>query len=202
MFLRWAFGFCSAFFFAFPALAQNTRIANFTYAGSGCPVGSAAGVISPDQKALTIIFDQFEAHAGPGIGRASNRAFCQLAVDLRFDPGWQVAVFDATYRGFADLEGGVQGLHETSYYFSGSPLTSGPLTWSMIGPFTNNFSRTDTFTTSVWSECGTVRPLNIKTSLYVTNRLAPSSSGVLTNDTTDVQVRIEYGLVFRPCPGP
>ncbi|WP_437338842.1 DUF4360 domain-containing protein [Sorangium sp. So ce394] len=200
MLLRWAFGFSSAFLFAFPALAQNARIEAFTYAGSGCPVGSAAGVISPDQKALTVIFDQFEAHAGPGAARAANRAFCQLAVDLRFDPGWQVAVFDATYRGFADLEPGVHGLHETSYYFSGSPLTSGPLTWSMIGPFTNDFSRTDAFATTVWSECGTVRPLNIKTSLYVTNRLAPSSSGVLTNDTTDVQVRIDYALTFRRCP--
>ncbi|WP_437840617.1 DUF4360 domain-containing protein [Sorangium sp. So ce1153] len=202
MLLRWAFVFSSVFLFAFPALAQNARIEAFTYAGSGCPVGSAAGVISPDQKALTIIFDQFEAQAGPGAARGANRSFCQLAVDLRFEPGWQVAVFDATYRGFADLEPSVQGLHETSYYFSGSPLTSGPVTWSMIGPFTNNFSRTDSFATTVWSECGTVRPLNIKTSLYVTNRLAPARSGVLTNDTTDVQVQIEYGLTYRRCPGP
>lgn len=194
--------FCSVFFFALPALAQNARIEGFTYAGSGCPIGSAAGVISPDQKALTVIFDQFEAQAGPGTSRSANRAFCQLAVDLRFDPGWQVALFDATYRGFADLEAGVQAMHETSYYFSGSPLTSGPLTWNMVGPFTDNFSRTDSFATTVWSECGTVRPLNIKTNLYVTNRFAPSRAGVVTNDTTDVQVRIEYALMFRRCPSP
>ncbi|WP_437878595.1 DUF4360 domain-containing protein [Sorangium sp. So ce513] len=200
MSLRKAFFFSSVFLFASPALAQNARIEAFTYAGSGCPVGTAAGVISPDQKALTIIFDQFEAQAGPGTARAANRSFCQLAVDLRFDPGWQVALFDATYRGFADLEPSVHALHETSYYFSGSPLTSGPVTWSMIGPFTNNFSRTDNFATMVWSECGTVRPLNIKTSLFVTNRMAPLHSGVLTNDTTDVQVSIQYGLAYRRCP--
>ncbi|WP_437682640.1 DUF4360 domain-containing protein [Sorangium sp. So ce131] len=55
---------------------------------------------------------------------------------------------------------------------------------------------------SALSECGTVRPLNIKTSLYVTNRLAPARSGVVTNDTTDVQVRIEYVLAYRRCAGP
>ncbi|MGK4005075.1 DUF4360 domain-containing protein [Sorangium sp. So ce1036] len=202
MLLRSTLVFSSAFLFAFPALAQNARIEGFTYAGSGCPVGTAAGVISPDQKALTVIFDRFEAQAGPGAARSANRAFCQLAVDLRFEPGWQVALFDATYRGFADLESGVQALHETSYYFSGSPLTSGPLTWSMVGPFTDNFSRTDSFATTVWSECGTVRPLNIKTNLYVTNRLAPARAGVVTNDTTDVQVRIEYALMYRRCPSP
>ncbi|AUX42831.1 hypothetical protein SOCE26_042660 [Sorangium cellulosum] len=205
MLLRSAFVVSSAFsvfLCAFPALAQNARIEGFTYAGSGCPVGTAAGFIAADQKALTMIFDQFEAQAGPGAPRAANRAFCQLAVDLRFDPGWQVALFDATYRGFADLEPGVLASHETSYYFSGSPLTSGPLTWSMAGPFTRDFSRTDSFAATVWSECGTVRPLNIKTSLYVTNRLAPSRSGVVTNDTTDVQVRIEYVLAYRRCAGP
>lgn len=193
--------FSSVFLFAAPALAQNTRIEGFTYAGSGCPVGSAAGIISPDQKALTVIFDNFAAQAGPGYPLSANRAFCQLAVDLRFDPGWQVAVFDATYRGFADLEPGVRAAHETSYYFSGSPLTSGPLLWNMVGPFTSNFSRTDSFSTTVWSECGAVRPLNIKTNLFVTNRHAPSNMGLVTNDTTDLQVRLEFGLVYRRCPG-
>jgi hypothetical protein len=185
---------------AFPALAQDTRIVGFTYGGNGCPGGSATGMISPDQKALTVIFDQFQAKAGPGVSISDNRAFCQLLVDLRFDPGWQVSIFDATFRGFADLQKGVVGTHQTSYYFSGSPLTSGPVSWTMTGPFSGNFTRTDQFATVVWSDCGSVRPLNIKTNLYVTNRNVPMNEGILTNDTTDLRVRITYGLDFRRCP--
>lgn len=203
MLLKSAVTFLSAFLFfsaSAPALAQNARIADFTYAGSGCPVNSATGVISPDQQALTVIFDQFGAEAGPGLSIAANRSFCQLAVDLRFEPGWQVSLFDATYRGFADLEPGIRATHETSYYFSGSPLTSGPLRWDTAGPFTGNFSRTDTFSATVWSECGTVRPLNIKTNLYVTNRFAPTRSGIVSNDSTDLRVRVTYALAFRRCP--
>jgi hypothetical protein len=191
--------FSAVFLSALPALAQNTRIDGFTYAGDGCPGGSATGAVSPDQQALTVIFDQFQASAGPNASIALNRSFCQLLVDLSFDPGWQFTVFDATFRGFADLQPGVTALHQTSYYFSGSPLTSGPLTWRMVGPFTGDFSRLDNFATTVWSECGTQRPLNIKTNLYVSNRNAPRNEGVLTNDTTDVQVRLTFGLTWRRC---
>ena len=46
------------------ALADGIRLGNPEYGGSGCPGGSASVALSPDQSAISILFDQYVVEAG------------------------------------------------------------------------------------------------------------------------------------------
>lgn len=90
-----------------------------SYAGSGCPAGSVSNVASDDRTVLTSIFDSFVAAVGPGIPVTSNRKNCQMTLKIHYPGGFQFSIFSADYRGFAQLDAGVDGLQKSTYYFSG-----------------------------------------------------------------------------------
>ena len=41
------------------AHADDIQLGEPGYGGNGCPAGSASAILSPDNKALTILFDEF-----------------------------------------------------------------------------------------------------------------------------------------------
>jgi uncharacterized protein DUF4360 len=91
-----------------------------SYAGSGCPAGSVSNVASTDKTLLTSIFDQFIAAVGPGITITGSRKNCQMTLKIHYPGGFQFSIFSADYRGFAQLDPGVNGVQKSTYYFSGS----------------------------------------------------------------------------------
>ena len=112
---------------AAPALTErdapsghDVQIKGLAYGGSGCPAGSVDSSLSTDLTTLTIIYDQFQAQAGPNIQPKDYRKNCQLNVKLQFPQGWQFSVFKADYRGYANLPKGDTGSVNANYYFSGS----------------------------------------------------------------------------------
>jgi hypothetical protein len=90
-----------------------------SYAGTGCPAGSVSNIASADRTVLTSIFDQFVAAVGPAIPVTSNRKNCQMSLRIHYPGGFQFSIFSADYRGFAQLDPGVEGLQKSTYYFSG-----------------------------------------------------------------------------------
>src|SRR5262245_24960133 len=44
---------------------SEVTIRGVTYAGSGCPANSVVGTVSVDAKALTLVFDRFDATVDP-----------------------------------------------------------------------------------------------------------------------------------------
>lgn len=68
---------------------------------------------------MTLIFDQYVASMGTGVPITENRKNCQLNINLQYPGGFQYSIFSADYRGFAELDAGVNGTQQSTYYFSG-----------------------------------------------------------------------------------
>jgi hypothetical protein len=67
---------------------------------------------------ITYGFDQFQTYIGPGLPASDKSKNCQLHLNLVYPGGFQYAVVDATYHGWARLDEGVTGSFITTYYFS------------------------------------------------------------------------------------
>lgn len=68
---------------------------------------------------FTLIFDKYVAQIGPGVATTESRKFCQVNLQLHYPQGFQYSILKTIYRGFAQLDAGVTGSQEATYYFSG-----------------------------------------------------------------------------------
>jgi hypothetical protein len=111
------------------------------YGGTGCPNGSASVTLSPDQKTLSILFDQYVVEAGGETGRVLDRKGCNISIPVKVPHGYAISLIKVDYRGFNFLPRSAQSTFSVEYFFAGSrgplsfrnfrgPLWSGPL----VGP--------------------------------------------------------------------
>lgn len=98
---------------------NDVYIRKFTYAGSGCPYGTVANSTDASKEVLTLLFSDYVASIGPGTKVADRRKNCAISLDIHYPQGYQYAIFTADYRGYADLEYGVTGEQQSTYYFAG-----------------------------------------------------------------------------------
>ena len=176
------------------------RIVGITYAGSGCPAGTVGNNVSPDFQAFTLLFDQYQALAGPGVSFSQKRKNCQVNVSMDIASGWSYTLFTVDTRGYVSLQPGVRAMEQSSYYFQGQSLTGRQQT-IVYGPTDRNYQATDQLTleNQVWSPCGAVRSLNINTEVRVDNSAAPNNQGMMTVDSIDGHFKLIYGLRWRRC---
>jgi hypothetical protein len=185
---------------AYADAPSYVRVRSLNYAGSGCPAGSVATNVSPDLQAFTLLFDDYIAEVGPGISAREKRKNCVVNVDLDFPQGWSYTVFTVDYRGFLDLERGMIGTQQTSYYFQGSSSTA-RLRTNSVGPISNDYHIRDTLGVSalVWSPCGASRSLNMNTEVRIDNSRNRRGAGLMTIDSIDGQLKHIYGVQWRRC---
>ncbi|WP_223618791.1 MULTISPECIES: DUF4360 domain-containing protein [Bacillus cereus group] len=75
---------------------------------NGCPAGTFSGLISPDEKAITLIYDNFSVDCeGTGVNLKCCMNFFQLVADESNE--MQKINFDVTLRGFSSLDEGCGG---------------------------------------------------------------------------------------------
>ncbi|KJK55093.1 DUF4360 domain-containing protein, partial [Saccharothrix sp. ST-888] len=72
-----------------------------TVNGSGCPAGTAAIAVSPDNTAFTVTYSNYLAQVGVGANPTDFRKNCQLNLDVHVPQGFTYAIAAADYRGFA-----------------------------------------------------------------------------------------------------
>src|SRR5690606_10032907 len=80
-----------------------------TVNGSGCPAGTTAVAVSPDNTAFTVTYSDYLAQVGLGARPIDARKNCQLSVVVHVPQGLTYAVAQADYRGYAYLEPGASG---------------------------------------------------------------------------------------------
>jgi hypothetical protein len=173
------------------------------YAGSGCPAGSVANIANDDRTLLTTIFDSFIASVGPGVAVTENRKNCQMTLNIHYPGGFQFSIFEADYRGYAQLDADVTGLQKSTYYFSGS-TSQATLQTPFKGPENGqDYTITNKLEDSslVWSPCGEEGLLNINAQVQVNTQPGASSTaaGQLTVDSVDTKVTQIYSVQWRPC---
>ncbi|GAA3821840.1 DUF4360 domain-containing protein [Streptomyces coacervatus] len=173
-----------------------------TVNGSGCPQGTTAVAVSPDNTAFTVTYSAYLAKAGGGSDPTAFRKNCQLNLIVHVPQGFTYAIASADYRGFASLQSGASGTQKASYYFQGSPNTA-QRTHPFSGPIDDNWQATDStdWAQLVWAPCGVERNFNINTELRVAaGSTSPDKVSFMTMDSTDGDISTVYHLAWKECP--
>ncbi|GHF23544.1 DUF4360 domain-containing protein [Streptomyces morookaense] len=174
-----------------------------TVNGSGCPAGTAAVAVSPDNTAFTVTYSNYLAQVGVGSKPTDFRKNCQLNLIVHVPQGFTYAIASADYRGFASLADGASGLEKASYYFQGSPVTT-PSSHGFSGPYNDNWQVTDSVDVAslVWAPCGEQRNFNINTELRVGAGSSDPrrTTSFMAMDSTDGDINTVYHLAWKQCP--
>lgn len=172
-----------------------------TVNGSGCPQGTTAVAVSPDNTAFTVTYSAYLAQVGGGADPTAFRKNCQLSLNVHVPGGFTYAIASADYRGFASLQRGASATQKASYYFQGSPETASR-THPFSGPLEDNWQATDEtdWAQIVWAPCGVERNFNINTELRVNKGTSPANStSFMTMDSTDGDISTTYHLAWKEC---
>ncbi|MFJ5027226.1 DUF4360 domain-containing protein [Streptomyces sp. NPDC088560] len=173
-----------------------------TVNGSGCPAGTAAVAVSPDNTAFTVTYSAYLAQAGGNSDPTAFRRNCQLDLIVHVPQGFTYAIASADYRGFLSLQPGATATQKASYYFQGSSQTV-PKTHPFNGAFNDNWEATDSTDVAqlVWAPCGVERNFNINTELRVNaGTQSPGKVSFMTMDSTDGNISTVYHMAWKQCP--
>lgn len=186
---------------------SQITILDSSYSGNGCPQGTVSTSTSPDKTVITYGFDAFQTYIGPGTKPADHSKNCQLHLNLKYPGGFQYAVVDATYHGWARLDEGVTGNFITTYFFSqdAGKTSTTRMTATGGGALANGqvYTKQDKIetTATIWSPCGTTGLLNINNRIALTSKNS-QASGELSNDDATVAFTQQLHVSWRPCtPG-
>ena len=92
------------------AYADDISLGTPGYGGNGCPDQSVSATLSPDSKALSLLFDAYQVNAGGSSGHSFDRKSCNVAIPVHVPQGLSVSVLAIDYRGFNHLPATGQGL--------------------------------------------------------------------------------------------
>ncbi|MBY8340780.1 DUF4360 domain-containing protein [Streptomyces spinosirectus] len=173
-----------------------------TVNGSGCPAGTAAVAVSPDNTAFTVTYSDYLAQAGGSSDPTAFRKNCQLNLIVHVPQGFTYAIASADYRGFLSLQPGASATQRASYYFQGSSNTV-PKSHPFSGSYNDDWQATDStdWAQLVWAPCGVLRNFNINTELRVNAGTAnPDKVSFMTMDSTDGALSTVYHMAWKECP--
>ncbi len=180
------------------ANAAGLRLGDAAYGGTGCPAGSASVTLSPDETAVSILFDSYVAEAGYTTNRSVDRKSCNITIPVQVPQGYSVSVFQVDYRGFNAVPSGASTRFDAEYFWAGS---RGPrLSKTFLGPVNDNYTLTDELiaTTLVWAPCGASVNLRVNTSMMArTNNRFDQTMG--TVDSADISSGLIYHLRWKRC---
>lgn len=180
------------------ALADDIQLGEPGYGGSGCPAGTASATLSPDKKALSIIFDEYFVEAGAANRKRLARKNCSIAIPVHVPQGFSVSIIDVDYRGYVSLPRRAQARFSAEYFFAG-----------IRGPKYNKtfHGQTDEdyilrnklgLQATVWSKCGADVNLRVNSSMMV--RVASTQDDALaTVDSADFNAGIVYKFQWKRC---
>jgi len=173
-----------------------------TVNGSGCPLGTAAVAVAPDNTAFTVTYSDYLAQVGVGSTTTDWRKNCQLNILVHVPQGFTYAVSKVDYRGFASLQRGSSAIQRANYYFQGQSQTVYS-SHSFQGPFSDDWQTEDSVDVAalVWAPCGVQRNLNINTELRALKGWSNTSNttSFITMDSTDGSINTVYHFSWMHC---
>ncbi|KQQ74969.1 MULTISPECIES: DUF4360 domain-containing protein [Rhizobium] len=179
------------------AQADDISLGTPGYGGSGCPSDSVSATISPDGKALSLLFDNYIVEAGGDTGKSLDRKTCNVAIPVHVPQGRSVSVLAIDYRGFNQLPRGARSQFNVEYFFAGR---SGPaFTKTFNGPVEKDYLISNKLVAEslIWSACG--EDVNLRTNSSIRVNTTRKQEAMATVDTQDVKAAIVYQLQWRDC---
>jgi hypothetical protein len=174
-----------------------------TVNGSGCPAGTAAVAVSPDNTAFTVTYSQYMALVGVGATTTDWRKNCQLNIVVHVPSGFTYAISKVDYRGFASLEAGASAIQRANYYFQGQSQTV-YTTHTYKGPMGDDWQNSDEVPVAalIYAPCGALRNLNINTELRAMAGTSDpkKTTSFISMDSTDGALNTIYHFAWATCP--
>ena len=173
-----------------------------TVNGTGCPAGSAAVAVSPDNTAFTVTYSSYMALVGVGATAIDWRKNCQLNIVVHVPSGFTYAISKVDYRGFASIAAGASAIERANYYFQGQSQTVYS-SHTFAGPWGDDWQTTDEvqLASLVWAPCGGLRNLNINTELRAMAGTsdATKTTSFISMDSTDGAIDTIYHFAWAHC---
>ncbi|MBF0298387.1 MAG: DUF4360 domain-containing protein [Oligoflexia bacterium] len=176
---------------ATPTTAVDIHLGNPGYGGSGCPIGTASAVLSPDKKSFKIIFDQYVAKAGGNTGISHDRKSCNLSIPISVPTGYSISLYKLyAISGYVNIPLGGQGEFNLEHFFAGTRGPAFKKIWS--GPIDSNYiiETTPSANSVVWSPCGQSVNFRINSSVYA--RTNSNSDEVMATVDTGIEGKIQW----------
>lgn len=179
------------------AEAQGLQLGEPQYGGTGCPFGTASVAVSPDQSAISILFDQYVVEAGGA--KAFDRKNCNIAIPVHVPQGYSVSVFAIDYRGFTGLPSGGRAQLNVDYFLAGNGRGV-HTSKSFYGPVSTDYLKSDSLGMQaiVWSACGADTILRANTTMLVQSN-GRREMAMATVDSADIQAGLIYHIQWRRC---
>ena len=189
---------CSALLLAAPVLAaDDISLGEPGYGGTGCPDGSVSVTLSPDQKSLSLLFDQYQVEAGGTTGKSFDRKSCNIAIPVFVPQGLSVSILKIDFRGFNHLPQSGSSQFNVEYFFAGQ---RGPaFRRDFRGPLDEDYLINNELTAKaiVWSGCGA--DVNLRTNSSMRVKTVSNKEAMSSVDSEDVSAAIVYQLQWRSC---
>lgn len=198
MFLRWLI-VCAVFSHSFQLIAgPRVELLEPSFAGSGCPRGSADVTITADAKKIDITFDSFFVEADNAVGHTAAKKNCDTIIRVKIPHGFSLAIERIKYNGINNLPYGANAHIIGDHFFNHEELAivSKRFYGSTSSPF--DISARIPYQGLYWTPCGEEATIASQTSLAVSasKSLYPASVQV---DDRELRPGISYDLLWRSC---
>ena len=187
----------SALILCAPVFADDISLGEPGYGGTGCPDGTVSVTLSPDQKSLSLLFDQYQMSVGGETGKSFDRKSCNIAIPVHVPQGLSVSILKIDFRGFNHLPRSATSQFNVEYFFAG---TRGPsFQRKFSGPLDDDYLINNELTAQavVWSGCGV--DVNLRTNSSMRVKTVSNQEAMASIDSEDVNAAIVYQLQWRSC---
>ncbi|MBF0298150.1 MAG: PKD domain-containing protein [Oligoflexia bacterium] len=184
-------------------LTDTIRLGSPVLSGDSCDGYNTSVTLSPDNKAISILFNNYVASADANT--YSARSNCNMAIPVHVPKGQTVSIAKFDYRGNVYIQGrgtariyvehffaGIQGPTINKSYSPGYTIES-----IYDEPFTLNSGDIKYST----SGCGEDVILRVNTSLNADNYISSdiSEATMINLDSADGVSSLQYHMIFNPC---
>lgn len=164
--------------------------------GSGCPIGSAAAIFTnsvPGGPAdyFQVTYDQFIVEK-PG----KSRKFCNVLLNIKYPSGWSYSVNDVETDGYAEIQKGVKATMKMSYRYRNTNRGTSKQRVQK-GYWEGDYKFSDRFAHPVYSECGKVYPINLKTEIKLSGK--GHGDSIMTVDQQSGLLTQYYSIRWKRC---
>ncbi|MFE5867289.1 DUF4360 domain-containing protein [Streptomyces roseifaciens] len=176
-------------------------VAVATVNGSGCPAGSVAVAVAPDNTAFTLSFADVLARVGAGSKPSDALKNCQISLTIRPPQGYTYALGGADYEGAVHLAKGASGEVTVSNYVQGNPPA--PRKRTFVGPVSESWQLSDASYPVVYAPCPVAQYVHLSFALRVNAGTSDTSTtSFLSLESADGgSAHLVQHLAWKRCPG-
>lgn len=171
--------------------------------GSGCPVDSTTELVTNDKPDepftyFQVTYDSFVVEIGPN-PKHDFRKFCNIALALEYPVGWQYTIVELQTSGFAQIAEGAEGQFRSTYQFRGRRNMERLETKKLESGFIGDYEVTAQVTNenTVWSNCDSRIPLNIKSTIMLLGD--ESKKSMMSVDVQSGLLSQTYEVRWKKC---